>query len=544
MKIALAQINTRVGDIQGNLAKIRDFAHRAEGLGAQLCVFPEQCLGGYPALDLWEEPGFIRANLQALRALAKSAGRMGLLVGFTDANRRRVGKPIHNAVALLHMGRVAAVRHKSLLPTYDVFDEARYFEPAERNAPIRFLGARLGATVCEDAWAPAVLGSRRLYAADPVLSLAKAGAGILINVSSSPFSRAKTKVRRSLFSGHARRLKRPMLYCNLVGGNDEMIFDGNSLAFDARGRLVGQGMAFGEDVLLVDTDAPAPVSAETQDETTEIAEALTLGIRDYVAKCGFERVFIGLSGGIDSAVTAALAERALGAPHVTGVSMPSPYSSQGSVDDARALAANLGLKLLSLPITPIYTEYLAGLKDAFAGRPEGLAEQNIQSRIRGNLLMALANKEGGLVVTTGNKSELSVGYCTLYGDMCGGLAALADVPKKTVYELARWFNREREVIPRSSIEKPPSAELKFDQKDQDDLPEYDVLDDILTAYIERRQDVDQIVRRGHKRALVEDILSRIDRAEYKRRQAPPSLKISDKAFGVGRRMPIARGSYR
>ncbi len=544
MKIALAQINTRVGDVPGNLAKIRDFAHRAEGLGAQLCVFPEQCLGGYPALDLWEEPGFVRANAEALRALAKGAGAMGLLVGFVAPNEQRIGKPIHNAAALLHRGRVAAVRHKSLLPTYDVFDEARYFEPARANAPIRFLGRRLGVTICEDAWAPEFFGSPRLYGVDPVYEQAKAGAELLLNLSSSPFVRGKTLLRRRLYGGHARRLKKPMLYCNLTGGNDEMIFDGNSLAFDGRGRLIGQGLAFGEDVLLVDTDAASPVAAPARDDVGEIAAALTLGIRDYVAKCGFERVFIGLSGGIDSAVTAALAERALGAPHVTGVSMPSPYSSKGSVEDARALAANLGLRLVSLPIGPIFRSYLCALKKAFAGRPAGVAEQNLQSRARGNLLMALANKEGGLVLSTGNKSELSVGYCTLYGDMSGGLAVLADAPKRTVYELAHWFNREREVIPRSSIEKPPSAELAPDQRDQDDLPEYDVLDDILTAYIERRSGVEEIVRRGHKRALVEDILSRIDRAEYKRRQAPPSLKISDKAFGVGRRMPIARGSYR
>lgn len=544
MKIALCQLDARVGDVSGNLAKIKDFAARAEGLGAELVVFPEQCLGGYPALDLWEEPGFVRANGEALKRLAKISGRAGLLLGFVDRNKKRFGKPIYNAAALLHDGRVAAVRHKTLLPTYDVFDEARYFEPAASNAPIPFKGLKLGVTVCEDAWAPESFGARRLYRCDPVQGQARAGADVLVNISSSPFVRGKVKTRLRLFSGHARRARRPMLYCNLVGGNDEMIFDGNSLAFDARGRLCGRGAAFGEDILLVDTEALAPVAGPSMSELDEVGEALTLGIRDYVSKCGFERVLVGLSGGIDSAVVCALAARALGPAKVTGVSMPSLYSSRGSVDDAAALARNLGVRLVSLPITPIFKAYVAALKDEFAGKPAGLAEQNLQARVRGNLLMALSNKEGGLLLSTGNKSEMSVGYCTLYGDMSGGLAVLADVPKRTVYDLARWLNAEREVIPRASIDKAPSAELRPNQKDQDDLPPYDVVDDVLEAYIERRKTPEEIAREGIPLSVVTELVARIDRAEYKRRQAPPCLKISDKAFGVGRRMPIARGSYR
>ncbi len=543
MRVALAQLDATVGDVRGNMARVRAAAKKASAQGADLTVFPEQMLGGYPALDLLEDPGFVRANREALKALAREAGEMGLLVGFVDENPRAAGKPVANAAALLHRGKVAAVRWKTLLPTYDVFDEARHFEPAAGNEPVRFLGRRLGVTICEDAWSRR--GPRRLYAKDPVASLAAAGCDFLVNLSASPFERGKTALRRGLFAAQARRARKPFLYCNLVGGDDELIFDGGSLVFDARGRLAARGKAFAEDLVVVDLGALAPLPPEPETpDIQEVSAALELGLRDYARKCGFAKVLVGLSGGIDSAVVCALAVRALGAASVTGVSMPSMHSSEGSVVDAEALARNLGIRLLSLPITDIYRSFMKTLSGPFSGTREGAAEQNLQARIRGTLLMALANKEDGLLLSTGNKSELSVGYCTLYGDMSGGLSVLADVPKVAVYELARWINRGGEVIPRSSIEKAPSAELKPGQKDQDDLPPYETLDAILTAYIEGRKEAEEIAALGYPPALVGDILGRIDRAEYKRRQAAPSLKISPKAFGAGRRMPIARGSYR
>ena len=545
MKVALAQINASAGDVRGNLAKISEFARRARGLGAELAVFPEQSLAGYPALDLWEERGFVKENLSALKSLCRGSGEMALLVGFVARNPRRTGKPVCNAAALLHRGRVAAIRAKSLLPTYDVFDEARYFEPAASNPPIRFKGVKLGVTICEDAWAQDRTGERRLYPRDPVRRQVAEGAELLINLSASPFERGKSARRLKLLSAHARKAGMPLLYCNMIGGNDELIFDGQSLAFDARGRVAARGKAFEEDLLLVDTQALRPLGGPIfLGEIEEVRRALVLGIRDYARKCGFTRVFVGLSGGIDSALTCALAVDALGAGGVTGVAMPSMYSSRGSLADARALALNLGIRFLTLPISPIFQAYRKTLGKILPAQPEGLAEQNIQARIRGSLLMALTNREGGLLLSTGNKSELAAGYCTLYGDMSGGLAVLADVPKGTVYELSRWINRGKPVIPRNSIDKAPSAELKPNQKDQDDLPPYDVLDSVLTAYVEGRHEPEEIARKGFDRALVEDILGRIDRSEYKRRQAPPCLKISPKAFGVGRRMPIARGSHR
>jgi NAD+ synthetase len=544
VKVALAQINCRVADFRENVGRIRDFAARAEKQGAELVVFPEQCLGGYPALDLWESPEFIAANERCLRDLAKGTGEMGLLLGFVTENPKKVGKPILNAAALLHKGKVAALRAKTLLPTYDVFDEARYFEPAASNAPILFKGRRLAVSICEDAWSAQRVGQRRLYARDPLAEQLRAGADLLINISASPFIRGKTAARLRMLRAHAKRAKRPLLYCNLAGANDEIVFDGNSLALDSRGRPVAKARAWGEDIILIDTEKlgsplKEPLFAE---DVEEVAEALGLGLKDYLRKCGFEKVFVGLSGGIDSAVVCALAVRALGRERVTGVSMPSPYSSEHSRTDALALAENLGIRFLTLPITDVFDAYRATLAPVFAGSPEGLAEQNLQARIRGALLMALSNKEGGLVLSTGNKSELAVGYCTLYGDMCGGLALLADAPKGTIYELARFLNKSKVVIPRGSIEKPPSAELRPNQRDQDDLPPYDVVDGVLKAYIEERLGAGAIARLGYQRKVVDDLLARMDRSEYKRRQAPPGIKISAKAFGVGRRMPIARYS--
>ena len=544
MRVALAQIDTTVGDIPGNLRLIRDSAARARDAGAQLVVFPEQALGGYPALDLWEDGDFLRAGEAALKDLARGTGEMGLVIGAAMRNPRPVGKPILNAAALLHRGKVAAVRGKTLLPTYDVFDERRYFEPASANAPVRFGGLRIGITICEDAWSRAPGESRRLYRTDPVAEQVRAKADLLINLSASPFERGKSALREKLLRAHARRAGKPLLYCNQVGGNDELIFDGHSLVLDGRGRVVTRGKSFSEDLVVVETDAlPKAAAAYGLSDIAEVEAALVLGIHDYLRKCGMHKAFVGLSGGIDSAVVCALAVKALGPGAVTGVAMPSLYSSQGSADDAEALARNLGIRLLKLPITEAYEAYLRTLGKPFGGGEVGLAEQNIQARVRGNLLMAFSNKEGGIVLSTGNKSELSVGYCTLYGDMCGGLAVIADVPKTTVYALARWINQERPVIPQSSIDKPPSAELRPDQKDQDDLPEYETLDAVLTDYIEGRRGAAEISRRGFSADLVRDVIRRIDRNEYKRRQAAPCLKISSKAFGVGRRMPIARGGF-
>lgn len=545
MKIALAQINTTVGDIRGNLEKIRGFYGRARDSGADLVMFPELSVPGYPPRDLLEQRDFVRSNLGAVRELARGAGDAGLIVGYVEPHTGRTGKSLYNAAALLHKGRVAERRFKTLLPEYDVFDESRYFEPAAGNAPLTFRGVRIGLTICEDAWGGAELSRRVRYGVDPVKAQVKAGARVLLNIAASPFERGKGALRRKLLRGHATRGKRPMLYCALVGGNDELIFDGGSMAVDAKGKTLLRGKSFQEDMILVDPDASArDASWEDPEDAEELHSALVLGIRDYMGKCGFRDAVVGLSGGIDSAVVCALAADALGPEHVTGVSMPSMHSSEGSVTDAEALASNLGVRLYQIPITAVYDAMLGALDEAFRDTEPGAAEQNIQARIRGNLLMALSNKTGALLLSTGNKSELSVGYCTLYGDMSGGLAVIADVPKTTVYELARWMNRDEERIPEASITKPPSAELAPNQKDQDDLPAYETLDAVMTAYVEEGLDETAIVKRGQPLDVVRDILSRIDRNEYKRRQAPPALRVSPKAFGAGRRMPIARGSHR
>lgn len=542
MRVAFAQLNPLVGDIRGNLEKTRAAYARAVAQGAELVLAPELTLCGYPPRDLLEQPDFVRANKAALAALAKGVGDAGLIVGYAEPNPAPRGRALFNAAALLHKGKVAARRYKTLLPTYDVFDEIRHFEPASENTPVRFKGRRLGITICEDAWNDEAFWGKNLYLADPVARQAKAGADLLVNISASPFEVGKLGFRRGLVASHARRHGRPFVYCAQVGGNDELVFDGYSFAVDWRGRTLAAAKGFVEDLVLADTDAPGRASFPEREPTADLHDALTLGIKDYAAKCGFKEALIGLSGGIDSAVTCALAVAALGPDRVVGVSMPSMYSSKGSVADAEDLARNLGIKLLSLPIKAPFDTMMGVLGAEFGG--EGLAEQNLQARIRGNLLMALSNKRGSLLLTTGNKSELAVGYCTLYGDMSGGLAVIADVFKSDVYALARWMNRDGAVIPQASIDKAPSAELKPGQRDQDDLPPYERLDRILRFYIEEGRDAAGIVKAGFPRALVHDILTRVDRAEYKRRQAPPGLRVSPKAFGVGRRMPIARGHHR
>jgi len=546
MKIALAQIDAAVGDLRGNAEKVLAALDEAARRGAALAVFPEQTLGGYPALDLWEEPGFAAANEKALAALAKKVRGTAALVGFVSRSRDRVGKPVRNSAALLHGGKVVAVRHKTLLPTYDVFDEARYFEPARENKPIAWGGLRLGVTICEDAWSHDPSATRRLYAADPVAAQVKAGADVLLNLSASPFLRGKTAVRRRLLAAHARRAKRPLFYCNAIGGNDEIVFDGGSLAYDGKGRLRARAAFAAVDLPVVDSESwEGARLAPEPDEVGQVGEVLTLGVRDFAEKCGLRTAFVGLSGGIDSAVVAALAVRALGPSRVVGVSMPSAYSSRGSVDDARALAASLGIEMRSVPISGVYSSLLAALGGDWGKGTPDLGEQNLQARARGVILMGLANKaQRGFVLTTGNKSELAVGYCTLYGDMCGALAPLADAPKRLVYQLADWLNAEREVVPRATIEKAPSAELKPGQKDQDDLPPYDQVDDALEAWVQSHLEPARVARVVGDRKTAEALLDRMDWSEFKRRQAPPCLKISSKAFGVGRRMPIAKAGWR
>lgn len=544
MRVALAQLDTVVGDLKGNLAKVKDAYARARAAGAELVLTPELSLCGYPPRDLLEQPDFLRANRQALAAAAKWVKDAGLVVGCVEPNPARAGRPVVNGAVLLYKGKVHARRAKTLLPTYDVFDEHRHFEPAAENAPIKFKGRRLGLTICEDAWNDEAFWGRKLYQEDPVARQAKDGADLLVNISASPFEVGKLAFRRGLVAGHARKHGMPFLYCAQVGGNDELVFDGYSFAVDGRGRTLAAGKGFAEDLVLVDADAPGRAVFPEREPVAELHDALVLGIRDYAAKCGFKGALVGLSGGIDSAVTCALAVAALGPEKVVGVSMPSMYSSEGSVTDAESLAKNLGVRLHSVPIKGLYDAMTGALGEVFRGTPPGLAEQNIQARLRGNILMAVSNKFGSLLLTTGNKSELAVGYCTLYGDMSGGLAVIGDVLKTDVYALARWMNRERPVIPQASIDKAPSAELKPGQFDQDDLPPYERLDAILRLYIEEGRSAEAIVKAGHPEGLVRDILGRVDRAEYKRRQAPPVLRVSPKAFGVGRRMPIARGHHR
>lgn len=540
MKVALAQINTTVGDFAGNEAKLRGAYERGVAAGAELVVAPELATTGYPPRDLLWRPGFVRQNLGLLERLAASTGPTGLVVGYVGENPIRPGRHLTNAVALLQNGRVAATRTKTLLPTYDVFDEDRYFEPATENLPVEFNGRRIGLTVCEDLWNDEDFWPDRRYRRNPAVELAAAGATVLFNVSASPWHLGKNRVRHAMLGSLAAKTCCPLVYANLVGGNDELIFDGASVAFNARGELLGRAALFAEDFLVVDLAAGAAVRPEPMADEEKLYRGLVLGLRDYLAKCGFRAALLGLSGGIDSALTACLAVAALGPGNVHGVSLPSQFSSAGSLDDARVLAENLGIRYDVIPIQRGFEAVKAELNGVFAGRPEDTTEENLQARLRGVLLMALSNKFGSLLLTTGNKSELAVGYCTLYGDMCGGLAVINDLPKQWVYRLSHWINRERVIIPPSSLTKPPSAELRPNQTDQDSLPPYDVLDAILEAYVVEGREVEEIVAAGHDAATVRRIVRLIDASEYKRRQAAPGLKVTSKAFGVGRRIPIAR----
>ena len=540
MKIAIAQINTTVGDFDGNSDKIVDAWRRADEAGAELVVLPELALCGYPPRDLLAKPAFLRQNQATLERLAKRGGRAVAVVGHASVNETDSGRPARNSAAVLRDGQIIDVRHKTLLPTYDVFDEDRYFEPATDNTPVEILGKKIGITICEDIWNDEVFPNDRRYGRRPADELAAAGAELLLNLSASPWNLGKEHSRHVLLSQLSAKAGCPVVYCNLVGGNDELVFDGGSQYYNGHGVLGASGAMFAEDLLLVDTETIEPKLSDTSDDDEKLHKALSLGVRDYLHKCGFASAVIGLSGGIDSAVTAVIAVDALSAENVRGVAMPSQYSSQGSLDDAERLANALGIRYDIVPIEPVFDQLKSQLGDIFDGLDEDTAEENMQARIRGNILMSMSNKFGSLLLTTGNKSELAVGYCTLYGDMCGGLAVISDLPKTRVYSLAKWINREREIIPESTLTKPPSAELRPDQVDQDSLPPYDVLDSILEAYVVDGQDAESIIASGHDKATVQRIIRLINLNEYKRRQAAPGIKVTSKAFGVGRRIPVAK----
>ena len=546
MKIGFAQINPTVGDLRGNCELIIGAYERLANVGAELVLTPELAITGYPPQDLVFKSRFVSENLAILEKLRAHVGKSALLVGFVDHNEGR-GKPFHNAAALLERGKPIRKTYKSLLPTYDVFDEDRYFEPATRVEPFEVQGKKIGVTICEDIWTDDYL-PRPLYDVEPVRNLVEQGAEIIVNLSASPFRLGAPAYRFEMIMAQARVYKRAICYCNVVGGNDQLVFDGNSIAVNASGNLIAQLAAFREDEKVVDTDSTDEVEFHDGKMPEQLFAALSLGIRDYFRKCNFHSAVIGLSGGVDSAVTAVIAVDALGAENVTGVSMPSPYSSRGSIDDARALAHNLGIKFLEIPITDAFRNFKGQFKEIFKKLPENETEENMQPRLRAMTLMALSNKFGHLLLTTGNKSELAVGYCTLYGDMAGGLAVISDVPKTMVYELARWINSDysarsgakREIIPRSTIEKAPSAELKPNQKDQDTLPPYEILDQVLQLYVEENLSARDIIARGFDEKRVRWIQRRVDLNEYKREQAAPGLKVTSRAFGIGRKMPIAQ----
>ena len=543
MKIALLQINPTVGDLSGNAGLIADAAREAAARGADLAVTPELALVGYLPRDLLLSTDFVERSWNELQALARTlAAGPPTLVGLPEPNRSEQGRPLYNTAAFISAGRVERCFRKSLLPTYDVFDEDRYFEPVDGAQILDLGGHRLGISICEDVWNDRDFWRRRRYHHDPIEELAAAGANAIVNLSASPFSAGKHRLREEMLGSLARRHRLPVAYVNQFGGNDDLVFDGRSCIFDRNGAPVARGRAFADDVVVCDLYGGSPIGPPTDLVVeSEIWSALALGTRDYARKCGFARVVLGLSGGIDSALTAAIAVEALGAANVLGVLMPSPFSSRGSVDDSLALARNLGIETLTLPIESAMQAMEETLADAFRGTARDVTEENIQARIRGNLLMALSNKRGALLLTTGNKSELAVGYCTLYGDMSGGLAVIADVPKTMVYRVARWRNESSAspVIPEAILTKAPSAELRPNQTDQDSLPPYDVLDDILQRHIERHEPADDIIAAGFDPATVHRVLRLVRAAEFKRKQAAPGLKVTDRAFGTGWRMPIA-----
>ena len=541
MKIALGQINPTVGDFCGNAAKIVEHSHRARAQGADLILFPELAICGYPPRDLVEKPSFVTQNAETLERIAKQTSGIAVICGLVTPAQSDTGKSVMNSAALVRDGRVEFMQSKMLLPTYDVFDEDRYFAPARKQEVVSLDGSKLALTICEDAWNDKHFWHKRLYSVDPVEELVRAGGNLVLNISASPFTIHKRETRKKMLQAIAADFRVPVVMCNQVGGNDSLIFDGSSIVIGPDGRVLAQAKSFEEDLVLFDTETlKGDLHDQPADTESEAYAALVLGTRDYVCKCGFKKVIVGLSGGIDSALTAAIAVDALGTENVMGVSMPGPYSSQGSKDDARELATNLGIRFEVIPISPVFDEFRKALSPAFRSLPEDFTEENMQSRLRGSTLMALSNKLGALVLTTGNKSEMAVGYCTLYGDMCGGLAVIADVPKTMVYRLSEYRNRISRVIPDATIKKVPSAELRPNQTDQDSLPPYEVLDCILEDYVEDYKTAEQICsERGYDCKLVKSVIRMIERSEYKRQQAAPILKISQKAFGLGRRFPIA-----
>ncbi|MEE8589701.1 MAG: NAD+ synthase [Spirochaetia bacterium] len=541
MKVAIGQINPAIGDFSGNAAKILDYVTKAERGGADVIVFPEMCVCGYPPMDLLDHVSFVDANLKSLRLIQQRSPKgIGIVLGYVDKNRTSAGKLLVNAVSLIRNGEVLLTQTKSLLPTYDVFDEARYFEPADRRRVSAFKGEQIGIAICEDIWWEAEQPAALHYPVDPVKELLDQGATVIFSPSASPFYSGKLDVRLRLLSSIGKSSGVPVVYVNMVGGNDSLIFDGRSLVTSAEGDLNFLGAGFEEQLAFVDTKNLKSKIALEVNRYEELEQALVLGIRDYLDKCGFKRVHVGLSGGIDSSVVAVLATKAVGSENVTVFALPSRYSSEGSRDDAQTLAENLGIKLHSLSIEEMFRAGLETLAPVFGDKPLDVTEENLQARIRGLLLMAFSNKFHSLLLATGNKSELATGYCTLYGDMCGVLAVIGDLFKTEVYALARSLNREKQVIPESVLTKVPSAELRPDQTDQDSLPPYDLLDHILEQYLLQNKTFEEITALGYKADLVKSVLNMVGKAEFKRRQAPPVLKVSPRAFGTGRRIPIAR----
>jgi NAD+ synthase/NAD+ synthase (glutamine-hydrolysing) len=541
VKIALGQISPTVGDFAGNAAKIIAYTARAKTEGAGLILFPELSICGYPPRDLVERASFVTHNHEAAEHIAAETRGIAVICGLVTPARADTGKSVMNSAALLMDGSIKFVQSKMLLPTYDVFDELRNFAPARQQELFSFCGKQMALTICEDAWNDKHFWPRQLYSVDPVEALVHAGGNFVLNVSASPFWAGKRELRQEMLATIARTDRVPVAFVNQVGGNDSLVFDGSSLVFDREGNVIAQGKSFEEDLIFFDSDSlTGEIHEQIVGEEASVYAALVLGTRDYMAKCGFRKAIVGLSGGIDSALTAAIAVDAIGAENVIGAGMPSEYSSEGSVTDARELATNLGIRFEVLPIGDIFTAFKSTLSPVFKNLPEDVTEENIQSRIRGSLLMALSNKFGALVLSTGNKSELGVGYCTLYGDMAGGLAVINDVPKTLVYRLSRYVNSRKPVIPQATLEKPPSAELRPDQKDTDSLPPYEVLDAILEDYVEQSHSAEDIAREhGFDLVLVKSVIRMVERNEYKRQQAAPGIKISPKAFGYGRRFPIA-----
>jgi len=541
VKIALGQINPTVGDFSGNAAKIVQFSLQARTAGAGLILFPELAVCGYPPRDLVERPSFVARCRSTVEQIASETRGMAVICGLVTPAEAESGKTVMNSAALLREGRVEFIQSKMLLPTYDVFDEMRNFAPAKSQQLFSFCGKQMALTICEDAWNDKRFWNRRLYGIDPVEELVRGGGNFVLNISASPFWLGKRELRHDMLAAIAKNQKVPVAMVNQVGGNDSLVFDGSSLVIAPGGQVIAQGKSFEEDLIYFDSDKlTGDMHPQIAGEEASAYEALVLGTRDYVRKCGFERAIVGLSGGIDSALTASIAVDALGSGNVIGVGMPGPYSSQGSIDDARELAGNLKIRFELLSIQEIYEAARQTLAPVFAGRPEDVTEENIQSRARGLLLMSLSNKFGALVLSTGNKSELAVGYCTLYGDMVGGLAVISDVPKTLVYRVSAYVNSRHKLIPEATIEKPPSAELRPDQKDSDSLPPYDVLDAVLEDYVEESRSAEQIARsHNFDLGLVQRVIRMVERSEYKRQQAAPGIKISAKAFGYGRRFPIA-----